>query len=88
MADNKTTRSRRRKEVPYRRVLTFPQVVGKTVVDIELSLAPDFRGVHIRFQDKTSLTFDLEPCFRVTPELADWKSGDYKLIRQWRPVLS
>jgi len=88
MAAHKVTRSRRRKKVPYRRVLNFPQIKGKIIADVELSLSSDYRAVDIRFEDKTSLTFDLQPCFHVTPVLADWKTGDYKLLKRWKPVLS
>ena len=88
MAANKVTRSRRRKKVSYRRVLTFPQTKGKIIADVELSLSSDYRAVDIRFQDKTSLTLSIEPCFQVTPVLADWKTGDYKLLKHWRPVRS
>ena len=88
MAANKATRSRRRKKVPFRRVLNFPQTKGKIIADVELSLSPEYHAVDIRFKDKTSLTFDLQPCFQITPVLADWKTGDYKLLKRWRPVLS
>jgi hypothetical protein len=88
MADHKVTRSHRRKKVPYRRVLSFPQTKGKIIADVELSLSSDYRAVDIRFEDKTSLTFDLQPCFQVTPVLADWKTGDYRLLKRWKPILS
>ncbi len=83
MADNKTTRSRR-----IRKVFRFPQAKGKIIADVELSLSPEYRVVDIRFQDKTSLTLDLQPCFQVTPVLADWKTGDYKPLKRWKPVRS
>jgi hypothetical protein len=44
--------------------------------------------VDIRFEDKTSLTLSIEPCFQITPVLADWKTGDYKPLKGWRTVLS
>ena len=86
MATRKATRSRARKKVPFRRVLNFPQTKGKIVADVELSLSSDYRAVDIRFQDKTALTFDLQPCFQVSPVLADWKTGDYKPLKRWRPI--
>ncbi|HXC42711.1 MAG TPA: hypothetical protein VNY51_04210 [Candidatus Dormibacteraeota bacterium] len=88
MADHKVTRSHRRKEVPYRRVLNFPQTKGKIIADVELSLSSDYRAIDIRFEDKTSLTLDLEPCFQVTPVLADWKTGDYKPLKRWQTIHS
>jgi hypothetical protein len=81
MAAHKVTRSRQR-----RKVLRFPQIKGKIIADVELSLSPEYRAVDIRFKDKTSLTLSIEPCFRVAPVLADWKTGDYKLLKRWRPI--
>jgi hypothetical protein len=86
MAAHKVTRSRAGKKVPSRRVLRFPQIKGKVIADVELSISPEYRAVDIRFEDKTSLTFDLAPCFQVTPVLANWKTGDYKLLKRWQPV--
>jgi hypothetical protein len=86
MAAHKVTRSRTGKKVSYRRVLRFPQTKGKIIADVELSLSPEYHAVDIRFQDKTSLTLSVEPCFQVTPVLADWKTGDFRLLKRWRPV--
>lgn len=86
MAAHKVTRSRAGKKVLPRRVLNFPQTKGKIIADVELSLSSDYRAVDIRFQDKTALTLSIEPCFRVTPVLADWKTGDYKPLKRWQPI--
>jgi len=88
LAAHKVTRSRRRKKVPYRRVLSFPQTKGKIIADVELSLSSDYRAVDIRFEDKTALTLSIEPCFRIAPVLANWKTGNYRLLKRWKPVLS
>ena len=81
MAANKTTRSRRR-----RKVLRFPQTKGKIVADVELSTSPEYSVMDIRFQDKTALSFSIEPCFQIVPVLADWKTGDRRLLKRWQPV--
>ena len=84
MAANKRTRSRaRKKAAPYQRVLTFPKAKGKVIAEVELSISPDYRIIEIVFEDKTSLTFNLEPCFQVVPELVSWKSGSYKPLKRW-----
>ena len=88
MAAHKVTRSRARKKVPYRRILRFPQIKGKIIADVELSLSSDYRAVDIRFEDKTALTLSIEPCFRIAPVLANWKTGNYRLLKRWKPVLS
>jgi len=73
---------------PYQRVQRFPTAKGKVVSEVELSISPDYRIIEIVFQDKTSLTFNLESCLQVTPELVSWKSGSYKPTKRWRPVHS
>jgi hypothetical protein len=83
MAKRKGTRTK-----PYQRVQKFPAAKGKIVSEVELSISPDYRIIEIVFQDKTSLTFNLESCLQVTPELVSWKSGSYKPMRRWRPVHS
>ena len=87
MADQKRTRSRLRKKA-YQRVLKFPQAKGKIITEARLSVSPDYYLVEIRFGDKTTLSFDLEPCVRVSPKLVDWKTGNYKLLKRWRTVYS
>ena len=78
----------RKKADPYNRVLKFPLAKGKTIAEVELSLSPDYNVIEIVFADKTSLTFNVEPCFRVFPELVSWKSGNYKPLKRWRSVHS
>ena len=83
MASSKRTRKK-----PHNRVLKFPKAKGKVVAEVELSLSPDFNVIEVAFQDKTSLCFNIEPCFQVVPEIASWKSGSYKPLKRWRPVHS
>jgi hypothetical protein len=87
MAKSKGIRSSKRKKA-YQRVLRFPKARGKIIAEVELAISPDYNVIEIVFQDKTSLTFNLEPCFQVVPELVNWKSGSYKPLRRWRPIHS
>jgi hypothetical protein len=80
--------SKRKKSAPYQRVLKFPTAKGKIIAEVELSISPDYRIIEVIFQDKTSLTFNLESCLQVTPELVSWKSGSYKPMKRWRSVHS
>jgi hypothetical protein len=88
MATRKATRSRaRKKAAPYERVLRFPTAKGKVIAEVELSFSPDYRIIEIVFEDKTSLTFNLESCLQVTPEIVSWKSGNYRPMKRWRTVV-
>jgi hypothetical protein len=84
MADRKATRKKR----PFTRVLRFPQAKGKRIAEASLSLSTAVFVVDIRFDDKTALTFDLEPCVNVWPELMDWKTGNSRTLQSWRPLHS
>ncbi len=89
MGSKKVKHSRTaKKAAPFRRVLRFPQVKGKIVDFVELGSSPDDYTIEIRFQDKTLLTFDIEPSLCGFPELSDWKTGEYKPLKRWRPVSS
>ncbi len=84
MAASKGSRTRK----PDSRILTFPKAKGKVIAEVELSMSTDYNIVEIVFQDKTSLTFNLQSCLQVTPEIVSWKSGSYKPMKRWRPVHS
>lgn len=89
LAKNKANRKRnRKKDDSFRRVMKFPQARGKTIEFIQLSVSTEEYIIDIRFKDKTSLTFDLEPCLSVIPEICDWRGTEYNPVRRWRPVHS
>jgi hypothetical protein len=81
-------KSKRTRKKPYSRILKFPLAKGKTIAEVELSLSPDYNVIEVVFSDKTSLTFNVEPCFQISAEHVSWKSGNYKPLKRWRPVHS
>jgi hypothetical protein len=83
LAGNKFTTTLR-----TRRKLDFPQVKGKIVERVELTVSVDEFTLTIRFQDKTDLSFEIEPCVTVIPDFSDWKTGDYKPLKRFKPIHS
>ena len=73
LAANKTIRSRKRKKDAYQRVFKFPQAKGKTITEVGLFVSSSYYLIEIRFQDKTALSFDIEPCVSSSPKLVDGK---------------
>lgn len=89
MADKKPTRSRKRKKaVPYESVVRFPEVKGKTIELAEINVSADYYTIEIRFDDKTLLSFDIEPCLTVMPGLLGHKRGDLEPLKKWPAVHS
>jgi hypothetical protein len=66
----------------------FPEVKGKIIESVEVSVTPDYFGFGIHFQDKTSLTFVIEPCIFAFPVYEDWTSGEAKILKQYPLIRS
>jgi hypothetical protein len=83
LAAPKANRSRKKRS---RNFMYFREVKGKIVERVEID--PDLNAITILFQDKTALSFDLEPRLTVFPELADWKTGNWRGIKRWQAIHS
>ena len=86
MANKKRTPSRKRR----RPKSDFREVRGKVVEAVELRPSDTGYEIGVLFTDRTYLGFEVEPqmSFTITPELSDWKTGNYKPLKRWRPVSS
>lgn len=78
MAAHKGTSSRKRHTS---RLTHFPEVKGKIIDRVEID--PDAEAITILFSDKTLLSFDVECSHVIFPELADYKTGNWKPIKRW-----
>ena len=76
---NKSIRKRRTGRLQH-----FPEVKGKIVARVEID--SDAKAITILFSDKTVLSFDLDSRHVVFPELADFKTGNWKGIKRWPPI--
>lgn len=83
MADNKVTHSQ---DLPTRQ--DFPEVKDKIVDIVELSAEPNHFGITIRFQDRTTLTFTIEPCVVAFPVYSDWTDGEENQLQRYQPILN
>lgn len=88
LATNKAIRSRKRKEEAFQRVFKFPQAKGKIITEVGLFVSSSYYLIELRFQDKTALCFDIEPCVKTFPEFVNWKTGNYNPLKRWRPIHS
>lgn len=82
MAKSKGTHSRRKRKN------AFPEVKGKIVESVEVDPGENGYTIGIMFQDRTYLSFDVEPYVTVSPELSDWKTKNYKPLKRWRTIHS
>jgi hypothetical protein len=82
MAKSKGTHSHRKRKN------AFPEITGKIVKGVELMPGENGYSIGIMFQDRTFLSFDVEPYITVSLELSDWKSKNYKPLKRWPTVRS
>lgn len=78
--------SNRKRPRSSRKRPAFTEVKGKVVERVEFSTSRDDCVIGIFFQDRTYLSFDLDPFVRITPDFSDWKTGNYKPLKRWPPV--
>jgi hypothetical protein len=66
----------------------FEEVKGKLVDFVEVFTAGENHAIDVRFQDKTSLHFVIDPGFILETEYADWKTGNWRPIKRWPLIQS
>ena len=77
---------RTRRDATYARLVKFPQVRGRTVEKVELSLDSDFHCISIRFKDGTDLTVVMDTALTFRAEYSKWKAGNQTVLKRW-PVI-
>jgi hypothetical protein len=61
-------------------------VRGKTVDLVEFYTTGGFHCLDVRFEDKTSLTFTIDPGFTIEAAHSDWTTGNMKRLQEWPEV--
>ncbi|HZD92970.1 MAG TPA: hypothetical protein VE133_01875, partial [Candidatus Sulfotelmatobacter sp.] len=59
------------------------ELKGKTIDFVEVYTSGEYHSIDIRFQDKTTLQFVIDPCFTMDTEYADLKTGNWRAIKRW-----
>jgi hypothetical protein len=71
-----------------RSIYRLEEIKGKPVDCIEIFDSGDDHSISVRFQDKTSISFSIEPGFNLFTDYADWKTGNWRCIKRWPPIRS
>ena len=61
----------------------FEEIKGKPVDFVEVFTAGEHHSINVRFQDKTTLHFIIDPGFILETEYVDWKTGNWRPIKRW-----
>ena len=70
-----------------RKFVEFPQMKGKTLNKVEMFSTTGYHSISLDFDDRTSLTLRIDPCFALQATYSDVKR-DQEVIEEWLPVHS
>ncbi len=70
----------------HRTFHTMEEFRGKIIDHVQIYTSGEYSSISVRFQDKTSVDFVIDPSFTVDTNYADWKTGDMRRIKRW-PVI-
>jgi hypothetical protein len=59
------------------------EVAGKIVEHVEIFTSGEYHSITVRFQDKTSLHFVIDPGFTLDTEYDDWKTDELRCLKRW-----
>jgi len=76
------------KSLNSRRFHRFDEARGKTLDFVQFYTSSGFHCLDVRFQDRTALTFEIDPYFTVEAAYTNWKTGNMRMLRQWPRVAS
>ena len=69
-----------------RKLFVFAQAKGKTLETVEFSTYSHYHNITLTFEDKTCLNFVIDPAFTLKTDYSDWKTGNQRVLRAWRPI--
>jgi hypothetical protein len=67
-------------------IIEIEGAIGKTVERITVTNEWDFRGITVRFADRTAIHFTFVSRIDIQPELLDWKTGDGEVLREYAVI--
>ena len=73
---------------PYRNLIEIPGMEGRILKRVEIYTTTEYHSLTLDFEDKTSLTLVLDPCFFVTASLSDISSGNERTLKCWPKIKS
>jgi hypothetical protein len=71
-----------------RKFVEFPQIKGKRVEKLELFTSSENHSIDIGFDDNTTLSLNIEPCFALRAAYYDATGNKEAIVDEWVPVHS
>jgi hypothetical protein len=72
---------------PGRTFYFFEEARGKPLDRIEFFTSGNYHCIDVKFEDKTTFHFVIDPTFTLEASYSDWKTGNWRPIKRW-PVIA
>ncbi len=70
------------------KLIEFPGIKGRILDKIQFSTAVDYHSLVLDFQDQTSLTIVIDPCFLISASFSDFSADNEQILRRWPKIQS
>ena len=87
-------RTRRKKtalverKFPFRRFVEFPDMKGRILEKVEFYTTTEYHSLTLIFEDQTTLTLVIDPCFLISSSLSDFSTGNERVLKRWPTIRS
>lgn len=78
----------RERKGPFRNLIEIPGMEGRVLKRVEIYTATGHHSLTLDFEDQTSLTLVLDPCFFLTASLSDMSSDNPRTLKSWPKIKS
>jgi hypothetical protein len=88
MFPSKSKKPKKRRPINKRSntLTAFPEMKGRIVENIEVSVSSGYPCIFIRFQDKTDFTIEIDTCLILEAMYSDWKTGNQRVLKRWPKI--
>ena len=73
---------------PFRNLIEIPGMEGRTLKRVEIFTTTEYHSLTLDFEDQTSLTLVIDPCFFITASLSDMSSDNPRTLKRWPKIKS
>ena len=71
---------------PFRNLIEIPGMEGRILKRVEIFTTTEYHSLTLDFEDKTSLTLVIDPCFFISASLSDDSSDNPRTLKRW-PII-
>ena len=76
------------RKFPFRRFAEVPNMKGRVLEKVEFYTTTEYHSLTLTFEDQTTLTLVIDPCFLISSSLSDFSTGNERVLKRWPTIQS